>query len=149
MATIIYSASYIDLAIVQLLPYTLKITSTFSPESLMSIEQFITQLRQQPDAITFKQTIEVITQNFNYAPTQFSNGPDIINEAGSNEGSCKIFAFAQHNQLNQDETLACFGEIYRDEVLALPEADNHGNIRAFMATGWDGIKFESAALSQK
>lgn len=115
----------------------------------MSIEQFITQVRQQPDTVTFKQTIEAITEHFNYTPTRFENGPEISNEAGSNEGSCKIFAFAQLNQLNQSEALACFGEIYRDEVLALPDADNHGNIRAFIVTGWDGIKFEAPALSPK
>lgn len=115
----------------------------------MSIEHFIKQLEQHPDSIEFDQTINVISQHFDYQPTEFSNGPDITNSAGSNEGSCKIFAFAKLMGLDEAATLACFGKYYREEVLQQPDADNHGNIRAFMQHGWKGNQFSGEALSKK
>ena len=42
--------------------------------------------------------------------------------------------------LSAEETLALFGEIYRG-VVSTPEGDDHPNIRAFMACGWDGVSF--------
>ena len=98
----------------------------------MSIEHFLQQLRQYPDSIEFEQTLNVINQNFDYTPRRFSNGPTVINHAGINEGSCKIFAFAQLMNLDQHSTLACFGKFYREEVLQQPDANNHGNIRTFI-----------------
>ena len=115
----------------------------------MNIEQFLEQLKQQPESIEFDQTIEVINQNFDYTPQRFNNGPDVINEAGTNEGSCKIFAFAKLMELDKDSTLQCFGKFYREEVLQQPDADNHGNIRAFMEHCWEGIQFDQPALSKK
>jgi hypothetical protein len=115
----------------------------------MSIEDFIEQLRQHPESIEFDQTINIINQYFSYSPTEFSNGPNIINIAGSNEGSCKIFAFAQIMNLKESSTLACFGRFYREEVLQQPDAENHGNIRAFMQYGWAGIIFSETALHKK
>ena len=50
------------------------------------------------------------------------------------------------NNLSVENTLACFGAYYRDEVLKQPDADNHGNIRSFMRTGWDGISFVKMPL---
>ena len=69
--------------------------------------------------------------------------------AGENEGSCKVFAFGKIAGLSSVETLACFGEHYRG-VLADPEGDSHGNIRAFMESGWDGVEFpDGLSLSPK
>jgi hypothetical protein len=53
------------------------------------------------------------------------------------------------NNLNQEQTLACFGDYYREDVLKNPEGNDHGNIRNFMNTGWNGIKFEDQALQVK
>lgn len=96
--------------------------------------------------------MKVITDNYHYTPTRFSNGLDrdvIVNEARTNEGSCKIFAFAQFNDLNEQQTLACFGHYYREDVLQNPEGDDHANIRTFMHHGWPGIDFEGSALSAR
>ena len=71
------------------------------------------------------------------------------NAAGENSGSCKLFAFAQLQNLSEAETLACFGAYYYEEVLENPEGTNHQNIRNFMITGWDGIHFEGEALVLK
>jgi hypothetical protein len=115
----------------------------------MSIDDFKTQLSQSPDSIEFAQTMQVIELHFDYQPSQFSNGPAISNDAGTNEGSCKIFALGKLLSLSKDETLACFGQFYRQEVLQQPEADNHANIRAFMVYGWEGIQFERMPLQPK
>ena len=63
--------------------------------------------------------------------------------------ACGHAAFALLNQLSEQQTLACFGAYYRDDVLKHPEATDHQNIRNFMKTGWAGVKFESMPLTEK
>ncbi len=98
----------------------------------------------------FEDTIAIINSLYDYTPSRFSNGltTPVINEAGQNEGSCRIFAFAQLNALTEAETLACFGRFYRD-VLNEPSGTSHGNIRAFMRDGWAGVRFDGQALQAK
>ena len=114
----------------------------------MSIQAFLAKLKQTPEVITFPETIAVIEENYNFTPTAFQNG-NTHNAAGTNSGSCKLFAFAKLQNLSQDETLACFGAFYRDEVLGDPEGTNHQNIRNFIVHGWNGIQFEGEALELK
>lgn len=66
----------------------------------------------------------------------------LINEAGRNEGSCKISALARLHGLDQSQTLALFGDYYRKDVLENPTGNDHQNIRNFMRDGWDGIVFK-------
>ncbi len=108
--------------------------------------QLIVKIKQQPESITFEQVMQVITDNYHYTPTSFVNGA-LENQASSNEGSCKIFSFAQMHALTQAQTLNCFGRYYREDVLGNPNGDDHGNIRNFINSGWQGIKFLSLALS--
>lgn len=112
----------------------------------MRVSELIDQLRSKPHTIEFDQVMQVISKNYHYTPTRFTNG-EIINEAGSNEGSCKIFAFSQLNALSEMETLALFGHYYRDDVLGNPTGEDHANIRNFILDGWLGIKFDGEALS--
>ena len=114
----------------------------------MKISFFLEKLKQTPKAISFTETIAVIEGNYTFTPTAFENGSQ-HNAEGENSGSCKIFAFAQLQNLSKDETLTCFGAYYFDEVLGNPEGTNHQNIRNFMKTGWDGIQFEGEALVLK
>jgi hypothetical protein len=114
----------------------------------MNANAFLEKLKQTPQAISFAETIEIIESNYTFTPTAFQNGNQ-HNRAGENSGSCKLFAFAKIQQLNQAETLACFGSYYFDEVLGNPEGDNHQNIRNFMQSGWSGIEFEGTALDLK
>lgn len=114
----------------------------------MTLEQFLKQLASAPNTIEFKQVMGLIEQHYEYTPTSFRNGPEVSNRAGTNEGSCKIFSFAQLEGLSENDTLACFGAFYREEVLAQPDTDNHGNIRAFMKFGWNGIEFDGVALAK-
>lgn len=114
----------------------------------MTLASFLEKLKQTPEAITFAETMATIESNYAFTPTAFQNGNQ-HNGAGENSGSCKVFAFAKIQQLTQEETLACFGAYYFEEVLGDPEGTNHQNIRNFMQTGWDGIQFESEALALK
>lgn len=98
--------------------------------------------------INFEDVMAVISANYHYQPSTFTNG-EIVNQAGTNEGSCKIFAYAQLNDLSEQATLQCFGQYYRDDVLKNPTGHDHGNIRNFMKSGWAGVTFEQTALSQK
>ena len=110
--------------------------------------ELIEQLKQQATAVEFDTVMSVISDNYHYTASDFTNG-DAHNAAGTNEGSCKIFAFAQLHDLSPEETLACFGKYYRDDVLGNPNADDHANIRNFMQTGWQGISFTNNVLRAK
>ncbi len=117
----------------------------------MPLSDFLQQIKNN-DNISFDQTIATITENYIYTATEFSNGlaaAKLINTAGANEGSCKIFAFAQINHLNQQQTLNLFGDFYRKDVLEDPSGDGHQNIRKFMQFGWEGIHFSAPALATK
>ena len=117
----------------------------------MSLASFIKKAKNN-GPISFDETIAVITENYNYQATEFSNGLNehtIVNQAGTNEGSCKIFAFAQLNRLNQQQTLNLFGDYYRLDVLNNPDGTGHQNIRNFMQYGWDGIHFDGVTLTAK
>lgn len=106
------------------------------------------QLERSPEEIQFKDVIAFIDEHYDFTPTQFTNG-NTVNDAGQNNGSCKIFSFAQLNDLSKEETLHLFGEFYREDVLKNPEGTDHQNIRNFMKSGWDGISYEGKALSRK
>ena len=114
----------------------------------MNVNELIKQCREAPQSVEFKQVMAVIDQHYDYTPSQFSNGA-INNPAGSNEGSCKIFAFAQLNNLSEMETLSLFGHYYRDDVMGHPEGNDHKNIRNFLLDGWLGIQFDKVVLHEK
>lgn len=114
----------------------------------MSLQAFLSKLAAQPETIDFTETMAVIEKNYLFTETAFENGKQ-SNAAGENSGSCKIFAFAQLNDLPEQQTLACFGDYYRKDVLVHPEASDHQNIRQFMENGWAGIKFQGEALTAK
>ncbi len=117
-----------------------------------TITQLLAQLRAHPESIEFQQVIDTINAHFDYSPTRFTNGrgdDKVVNEAGSNEGSCRIFAFALLQALAPAETLALFGKYYRDDVLKNTEGSDHANIRTFMRHGWAGIHFDAVALKPK
>ena len=114
----------------------------------MQLDTFLDNLQASPETVEFQDTMAVIESSYVYAPVVFANG-DLVNQAGENEGSCKLFAFAKLNNLDEDKTLACFGAYYREDVLQNLDNDNHQNIRNFMKTGWAGITFENEVLTSK
>ena len=112
----------------------------------MSVKAFLEKVKESPKQIEFNELMDLIEKHYSFTETAFVNG-DLKNEAGENSGSCKLFAFAQLQGLDQAQTLACFGTYYREDVLKDPTGNNHQNIRNFMRTGWDGIGFKGVALT--
>jgi len=114
----------------------------------MTLESLLTLLSKQPDKVDFAEVIALIDGLYHFAPTAFRNG-DVYNEAGQNNGSCKIFAFAKLQDLDKARTLACFGDYYRVDVLGKPMATDHANIRNFIKYGWSAVEFKDDALTAK
>ncbi len=114
----------------------------------MTLETLLQTLEHAPNTIEFNEVMSVIDANYDFTPAAFSNG-HLNNDAGTNSGSCKIFSFGQLHGLSQEQTLACFGSYYRDDVLNHPTGNDHGNIRNFIQSGWQGIQFTKPALRLK
>lgn len=117
----------------------------------MTLDSLLQLIREAPQGVEFDQVLAVIGDCYRYTPTAFRNGvagDAVFNAAGTNEGSCRIFAFARLHGLNEAQTLACFGRFYREDVLANPAGTDHANIRTFMRHGWEGIHFDGEALSE-
>lgn len=118
----------------------------------MTVEELLQKIRTVPNEVVFEEVIATINAHCQYKPTRFSNGlgeAGVINEAGQNEGSCRIFAFARLHSLSEAETLNCFGNFYRKDVLGNQDGNDHANIRNFMRDGWAGIVFDGEALVAK
>lgn len=109
------------------------------------LQQLLADLKL--DTIKFSDVIAFIEQHYNHTPTAFKNG-EAFNESNQNQGSAKVFSFAQINELDEDETLLLFAEHYI-AVKASPDGVDHQNIRQFMTNGWAGIAFEGQALTKK
>lgn len=114
----------------------------------MTLNNFLQKINDSPEAVEFTETMSVIETLYDFTETEFQNG-ELLNEAGQNSGSCKLFAFAQLKKLSKEQALACFGAYYRDDVLKNPEAGDHQNIRNFMQQGWSGISFSKMPLQEK
>ncbi|HCI14491.1 MAG: type III effector [Gallionellales bacterium GWA2_60_142] len=114
----------------------------------MELNEFLKRLNDVPDSVCFNDTIAQIDARYDFTPTAFANGAT-RNEAGQNNGSCKLFSFAKLNDLSPQQTLACFGDYYRKDVLGNPDGTDHQNIRNFTNHGWEGIRFEGEALKPK
>ncbi len=114
----------------------------------MEIQALIDKLVEQPEQLDFPEVISVIDAHYEFTPTAFING-ETSNEENQNNGSCKIFAFAKLQGLSESQTLTCFGDFYRIDVLDNPKGTDHQNIRNFIRYGWQGVTFSGQALSHK
>ncbi len=115
------------------------------------LEKLLEQIKNTPEKTEFNDVISIIDEHYHYIPTRFTNGSDndiVINTAGENQGSCKIFSFARINNLDKEQTLNCFGQYYRDDVLNNPDQSDHANIRTFIRNGWEHVTFEGDALKE-
>ncbi len=113
----------------------------------MELETLLDKINTDAGNVSFDEVIAVIDANYLFTPTAFRNG-GLHNAAGQNSGSCRLFAFARMHELNEQQTLQCFGDYYCRDVRLNPEGDNHQNIRNFMRTGWAGIEFDAPPLSR-
>lgn len=114
----------------------------------MTLNAFLEKLQNTPEHVEFTDTMSVIDKLYDFTETEFNNG-DLLNKAGENNGSCKLFAFAQLQRLSQKQTLLCFGSYYREDVLKNPDGMDHQNIRNFMLHAWSGIAFSGRPLQEK
>ena len=114
----------------------------------MTLDRFKETIQSTPEKVEFSDTMSVIENVYNFTPTAFKNG-DLYNEAEKNQGSCKVFSFAIQQGFSKEETLACFGQYYFEDVLKNPEGTDHQNIRNFMKTGFEGLLFEGDALRKR
>lgn len=114
----------------------------------MTIEEFKQKLKTEPETLKFSDTMSVIQTHYNFTPTAFKNGA-LQNNSAENLGSCKLLAFAKAQDFNKEETLACFGQFYFEDVLKNPNLDRHQNIRNFMNTGFEGLSFDGDPLKTK
>ena len=112
---------------------------------MSTTQTLIHQLNEAPETVEFDQVMAVISAEYQHQPSAFTNGSQ-QNSAEQNQGSCKILGFARLNELSEQQTLHCFGKYYREDVLQNPEGSDHGNIRAFMQTGWSGVDLPQDAL---
>jgi len=111
-------------------------------------EQLIALIKRSKDnSLQFKEVIEFIETYYQHQPAAFKNG-EVYNEATQNQGSAKVFTFAQLNNLSKEDTLCLFAEHYQS-VLNNPTGTDHQNIRQFMIHGWPGVVFEGQALVAK
>lgn len=119
-----------------------------SPKIILMKEQLTTLINKaRENSITFNEVIEFIETGYRHQPAAFKNG-EVYNEATQNQGSARVFAFAQLNNLSAEDTLYLFAEHYQ-AVLNTPDGTDHQNIRQFMIHGWPGIVFEGQALQAK
>ena len=114
----------------------------------MSLAAFLKKLKEASETVTFDNTLSIIEEHYVFQETAFENG-EIANVAGQNNGSCKIFALGHINNLTEEQTLNCFGDYYRKDVLGNPHGDDHQNIRNFIKHGWQGIHLNGEALTLK
>lgn len=117
-------------------------------EFVIMLKELLKVLNEAPQTVQFSDVIKTIDENYNFVPTEFKNG-ETVNLADQNNGSCKIFSFAQLHNLSQELTLQLFGDYYREDVLKNPDNTDHQNIRNFMVTGWQGVTFLGSALTLK
>ena len=114
----------------------------------MTVDQFLAELNEKPENIQFTDTMQIIDSQYNFSPCEFTNGNQ-LNEANENNGSCKLISFAKLHKLNIEQTLQCFGDYYRVDVLQNPENNDHQNIRNLMIFGWKGVSFKGMPLTIK
>lgn len=127
-------------------------TPVTNPSAAGATASLREQLDTAPETVQFDQVQQIIAAHFIYTPSAFDNGigSDCVhNAAGTNEGSCRLFAFARAQGFDQQQTLHCFGHFYRDHVLGNSSGSDHANIRTFIRHGWAGIHFHAEPLQAK
>jgi len=65
----------------------------------LTISELISRLNAKDESVDFSDVMQVVSQHYNYKESHFTNG-ELTNQAGTNEGSCKIFAFAKIHNLS-------------------------------------------------
>jgi len=111
-------------------------------------EVFNANLEMSGDDLTFEEVMEMIDEHYESALCEFQNG-DLTNKPGENQGSANVLSYAALAKFDDENTLKLWGQYYRD-VKNSPSGTDHQNIRNFIKTGWNGVKFDfGIALTRK
>lgn len=114
----------------------------------MKVDHLLELIRTSPELLEHDVVLCTIDEYYLYQPTYFMNGA-VVNNPGENEETCKILAFAKMHDLDKEQTLACFGRFFREEVRDHLHDVGHPNIRAFLVCGWRGVEFYGNALTPR
>jgi len=118
-------------------------------EAIGGVKALLATARTDAGSISFEQTMAAIEDGYDYEPKSFVCG-EVASATDENQGSAKIFSFAKLNGLNKETTLQLFGRYYREDVLGNKDGTDHGNIRNFVAGGWQAVSFpDGLALKEK
>jgi len=112
-----------------------------------SLNRLLERLKREPETVMLDEALGAIDNAYEFTPVAFTNGP-LKHEAGDKVRSCAIYALGRLHGLSVPETLACFGEHYR-EVLEDPAGDAHMTIRVFMKGGWAGVSHAAMPLKPR
>jgi len=103
-------------------------------------ELFNANLEMGGDDITFEEVTKLLDEHYESALCEFQNG-GLTNKPGENQGSANVLSYAALSNLDDESTLKLWGQYYRD-VKNTPSGTDHQNIRNFIKSGWNGVKFE-------
>ncbi|KAK3268823.1 hypothetical protein CYMTET_22692 [Cymbomonas tetramitiformis] len=99
--------------------------------------------------VKFNEVMAQVEESYRFTPTEYTSGfgtdDELVNPAGTNNGSNKVFAFGMLYELTEEQTLRLFCQFFED-VKASPDGTDHGNIRNFMKSGWPGIRMPTLSL---
>ena len=107
-------------------------------------QELLAQL--QAGTAKFSDVLAYIEARYQHTPTAFQNGAQ-HNAATENQGSAKVF-FCQVTRFRPSTNFKFICRALRI-CIGYPRGNDHQNIRQFMQNGWDGVKFEGQALTEK
>lgn len=98
------------------------------------------------EGLKFQDVLDFIGQTYDYTPSGFKNG-NLYNNHEQNQGSAKVLFLAKLSKLSEEDTLKLFAEHYQN-VLENLAGETHQNIRNFIESGWEGVKFDGVVLTR-
>lgn len=107
-------------------------------------QELLAQL--QAGTAKFSDVLAYIEARYQHTPTAFQNGAQ-YNAATENQGSAK-FSLCQVTRFRPSTNFKFICRTLRI-CISYPRGTDHQNIRQFMQNGWDGVKFEGQALTEK
>ncbi|MFT6152760.1 MAG: hypothetical protein ACJA0E_000391 [Bermanella sp.] len=146
-----YGMSYGDWKSQYQLPSSEHQMALFNQQQGLQKDMTAFRLQLASSTVLFSDTLALVEKWYDLYPTSFKNGLDaeaVENAIGTNEGSLKVFALGRLNGFTPEQSLASFGEHFRD-VENTPDGQDHQNIRQFIRHGWAGVQFENVPLTLK
>jgi len=108
----------------------------------MKLDAFLKKLNDDPEAVTFDEALATVGEHYRLTPCGYTLA-GVRFDVDQVHRSCQLYAFGILHKLSKEQTLACFGEHYREDVLKHPQGSDHQTVRLFMQVGWEGLKLDS------